>query len=376
MKEETVLLLGGTSLIGCEIAVGILGHTDAHVIVSGRNEAAVGKLSAELAGLRRSFITLDAHDAAGLVRACRDAGLVINCVGPYDLAGAEIAETALRAGASYIDFAYEQIHYRKCQALDGLARQMGLFMVVGAGMISGSTTLFIEDALGKIPGIKEIEVFYVEGPWHDEKSGFGSIISGSLEAASPRESLRGSRLEPFKIGSATRRDSASGETGVMDGLQIPTVDDIHFASRWNGPESIKTYLAMDVRTPEIIFSLIRVLRPDRNPAMYRLFCGVARNMIKTGYARQRKQGISRKPTMKMTARTATKEYTRTVRFSDERNATSFLPILLARKWRSHGIEAKGLLNVTDVMDLPCVLGELKTIGRTLDAGEWRPGIRS
>ena len=108
LEIGTVLVLGAYGLAGREIVDSLLAKTDLAVIASGRNVEKLEALTARLAHTRLSTRLLDAYDAGALAKACSEADLVINAVGPYAVGGAEIARTVLDSGLPYVDFANEQ----------------------------------------------------------------------------------------------------------------------------------------------------------------------------------------------------------------------------------------------------------------------------
>jgi hypothetical protein len=361
-ETRTILILGACSHIGRMILNGLLSHTKNKIVATGRDRSKLERLMEITREPRCVVQYLDAYDFPNLRKQLAGVSVVVNCVGPYDLKGAEIAETVLASGASYIDYAYEQIHYKKCLMLDSLARAKNQFLLVGAGMTSGLTTLFIKDILSKIPQAREIDFFHAEGSLADPSSGWASILSGALEASRPCESFTGSTLKPFSIGSVTKKELMPPPFNTVEGLLVPTIDDLVVAARKMPLCSVKTYFAMGVPSPRLLFTLLRITKPLSNALMYRVFSRVARNMIKKSYQRQRQEGMKQKPVMKITVKTETERAVKFVHYNDDRNATSFLPVLFLKKWSCDGIALKGLINILDVMELDFVIQDLKTIG--------------
>ncbi len=364
MKDK-ILILGAYSSIGKDILTGILKHTNKSVIATGRNREKLDNLSENIKNKRCYFRLLDANDPAELAKTCKEAALAVNCIGPYALNGAGIAETILRSECSYIDFAYEQSHYKKCIPLDSLARQKKQFMIVGAGMASGLSSLFIKDIMKKIPGVKKIDFFYLEGSLKDPETGFGSLISGALEASVKCESYHDARLNPFIIGHEKRKMTVP-EGAETEGLTVPTIDDLVAYSKKTGLESIKTHFAMDISTPPFIFSLLRLTNPLKNKFMYKILSQITRDTLKKSYMLQKKKNINRQPVIIISVDTGNNKFRKIMSFDEKRNATSYLPVILVKKWCEKGINNKGLIHVSDILDLGAVLKELEKFGWKLE----------
>ncbi|MHC4493626.1 MAG: saccharopine dehydrogenase NADP-binding domain-containing protein, partial [Planctomycetota bacterium] len=177
----TVLVLGAYGLAGREIVAGLLAKTDLRVIASGRNTQKLEALTQRLAHPRLSTRPLDAYDAEALAKACGDADVVINAVGPYTQGGAEIARTVLEAKCPYVDFANEQTHYRRLESLDALARRREVLLLTGAGLVPGLSTLIVLHAAEQLPDAQEVDVCYAQGRAPDEESGLGSALGGVVE---------------------------------------------------------------------------------------------------------------------------------------------------------------------------------------------------
>ncbi|MDJ0548233.1 MAG: saccharopine dehydrogenase NADP-binding domain-containing protein, partial [Microcystis sp. M49637_WE12] len=75
--EKTVLILGGTGRIGQSVALDIINHTAAKIIITGRKEKAIKLLP------RMQFLALDLEEIDKLRQAIKNSDLVIHCAGPF-----------------------------------------------------------------------------------------------------------------------------------------------------------------------------------------------------------------------------------------------------------------------------------------------------
>ncbi|MDQ1255987.1 MAG: hypothetical protein QG656_582, partial [Candidatus Hydrogenedentes bacterium] len=154
--RKTVLLLGAYGLAGSAIAHGLLAETDARLLLTGRDAAKLSALANQLGSSRVETRILDAFDAPALRGVCDHADLAINAVGPYAAGGADIARTVVESGTSYIDFANEQVHYRRLESLDARARERGVMLLTAAGAVPGVSTLVALHAARQLPETDEL----------------------------------------------------------------------------------------------------------------------------------------------------------------------------------------------------------------------------
>ena len=104
MRSE-VLILGGYGTTGAVLAELLLGHSDATVVLAGRDLGRAERAAAELGPRFQGRVTArvaDAADPASLDRALDGVGLVAVAASVLDHAGA-VAGAALHAGADYFD---------------------------------------------------------------------------------------------------------------------------------------------------------------------------------------------------------------------------------------------------------------------------------
>jgi short subunit dehydrogenase-like uncharacterized protein len=108
-----------------------LGRRGVEHVLSGRDPAKLEPLGAER-GVAVRAVTLD--DESGLRELLRDAGVVINCAGPFTLAGDALVRAAIDTGTHYVDSTGEQPFLRKVFESHGArAEQAGVALVPSVG---------------------------------------------------------------------------------------------------------------------------------------------------------------------------------------------------------------------------------------------------
>lgn len=117
------------------------------VVLSGRNEATVSKLAAELGLEYRVF---DLEDATAIDRGLAEIAVLLNCAGPFMRTAAPLIQASIRNGVHYLDTAAELDSYRLAEELDGQAKAVGVMLVPGG---CGSVAM-----LGSLAGVAAARV--------------------------------------------------------------------------------------------------------------------------------------------------------------------------------------------------------------------------
>jgi hypothetical protein len=117
---------------------------------------------------------------------------------PGDDAG---ARAAIEAGASYVDFASEEAHYKRLKELDAMAHHKGLFLLTGAGVVPGFSAVLAMRGVAHLPAADSLEIIYAQGRMAVADGGLGSLMTGVLEAG----------LAPVMLGDGTRVPVRLGE---------------------------------------------------------------------------------------------------------------------------------------------------------------------
>lgn len=165
MARPTIVILGGYGNTGRALAPLLLEHTDASLVLCGRNVEKAKREAATLnersPGGRVSGTAADAADRASLLRAFSGATLVV-AASSTSAQAPNVVEAALEAGVDYLDPQYST---HKLEVLRALAPR-----IVAAGKC------FITDA-GFHPGLPAVLVRYANGRIEDlRRARVGSVI--------------------------------------------------------------------------------------------------------------------------------------------------------------------------------------------------------
>jgi short subunit dehydrogenase-like uncharacterized protein len=126
----TIVLYGATGYTG-RLTAGELVRRGLDHVLSGRNEEALARLAAEHGG-RAQAASLD--DEPALRRLLADADVVINCAGPFTLAGDSLVRAAVETRTHYVDSTGEQSFIRMVFERHGAAAERaGVALVPALG---------------------------------------------------------------------------------------------------------------------------------------------------------------------------------------------------------------------------------------------------
>jgi short subunit dehydrogenase-like uncharacterized protein len=130
VRAVSVVLYGASGYTGRLVGEELVRRGVEHVL-SGRDPAKLDPLGAER-GVPVSAVTLD--DESGLRELLRDARVVINCAGPFTLAGDALVRAAIDTGTHYVDSTGEQPFIRMVFERHGArAEQAGVALVPAVG---------------------------------------------------------------------------------------------------------------------------------------------------------------------------------------------------------------------------------------------------
>jgi hypothetical protein len=335
-RERTALVLGAYGLVGREVTRGLLSRTDLPVIAAGRRRAKLDEIEAESRTTRLRTVAIDTTDLDAVRGACARAGLVINCVGPYAIGGAEIARAAIESNASCIDFANEQIHYLRMCELDAAAKERGLFALTAAGLIPGISTLLMLRAAELLPGAEMMESFYAEGRRPDAEAGLGSLMSGVIESGFQPKAYADGGFVSFRIGSSAKYVDLPEPFGRTYTLAVPGIDILIVPGRIP-LRRIQTSFGM-VKPPPGFFALTRMLKPHKHPNVYSLLKHVVSTMNNVEYQHALKKGMGPEGVLKITAQRKDQYVSLHVIVPNGGIGAAVMPVAAAGMWEEGCIE--------------------------------------
>ncbi len=155
-----VTVLGGYGIFGGRIAAALATHPGTMVRVVGRDPSAGADVARRIGG---EFRACDLADAASLWRAIEGSQIVIHTAGPFQGNDYRVANLCLEAGAHYLDIADAREFVTGIGALDGAARQRGLFVSSGVSSVPAVTHALICELRPEFRSIDEIQIALTAG---------------------------------------------------------------------------------------------------------------------------------------------------------------------------------------------------------------------
>jgi len=151
---KKVLVLGGQGRIGKSVALDIASHTDADVIVTGRQK----KQNLE-EGLE--FLALDLADTEALRKAIASSDLVIHCAGPFHHRDGRVVELSIEEGVNYLDVSDHRSFYERVVKYRTDAIDKGVTAVLNTGIFPGISNSMVRQGVEGLDSAEKIHLSYV-----------------------------------------------------------------------------------------------------------------------------------------------------------------------------------------------------------------------
>ncbi|RWH81276.1 saccharopine dehydrogenase NADP-binding domain-containing protein [Mesorhizobium sp.] len=125
------------------------------LVLAGRSEAALLKLSAELDVDYRVF---GLNDTATTDKGLADISVLLNCAGPFMRTAEVLMRAAIRNGVHYLDTAAELDSYRLAEILDDEAKAAGIMLMAGGGGSVAMLGSLAGHGVGKVRDPRKIRI--------------------------------------------------------------------------------------------------------------------------------------------------------------------------------------------------------------------------
>jgi saccharopine dehydrogenase (NAD+, L-lysine-forming) len=158
------LVLGGLGGMGQGVARDLMKQEQIKKIILGDINTDIGRLQDKLrASEKISLSKIDVNDHNGLVRAIRDADVVINCAGPFYKTAVVVARAAVEAKVNYIDICddYEATEILFASDIDQAAKAAGITVLTGMGSDPGTNNVIVKWYANQLDRVDEIALFWV-----------------------------------------------------------------------------------------------------------------------------------------------------------------------------------------------------------------------
>lgn len=151
----TVVVLGGYGNFGAIISQHLANSPNLQLVIAGRDKHKAETLATRL-GAKSCCVNSMASELASTLRAL-DANVVINCAGPFQNAGYEVALAAIEAGAHYIDIADGRRFVSDIKTLDSAAKRAGVVVISGASSVPALSSAVIDAHLDRFASLFSID---------------------------------------------------------------------------------------------------------------------------------------------------------------------------------------------------------------------------
>lgn len=155
-----VLIVGGSGRIGSSVAADLVAHTEAQVIITGRN-AVVGNAIASQLGSGVEFLALDLSEKDKLREAIATSQIVIHCAGPFHYRDANVLKTCIENGVNYLDVSDHRSFTRKALNYQAEAEKAGVTAIVNTGIFPGISNSMVRECVEQLDSADRIHLSYV-----------------------------------------------------------------------------------------------------------------------------------------------------------------------------------------------------------------------
>ncbi len=159
------LVLGGTGGMGQGVARDLIKQEQIGKVILGDINVDKSRVQSKLMSSPKVSLTkIDVTDHGGLVSACRDADVVINCAGPFYKTAVGVARAAVEAKVNYIDICddYEAVPVLfSSDDIDNAAKEAGVTILTGMGSDPGTNNVLVKWYADRLDRVDEVHLFWV-----------------------------------------------------------------------------------------------------------------------------------------------------------------------------------------------------------------------
>ncbi len=159
-----VLIIGGTGTMAQGVARDLIKKERVKKVVLGDINTDPNRVQEKLRSSEKvSLLRTDVNDHVGLVKAIREADVVINCAGPFYKTAVAVARAAVEAKVNYIDICddYEATEILFHSDIDELAKKAGITVLTGMGSDPGTNNVIVKYYANQLDQVEEVRLFWV-----------------------------------------------------------------------------------------------------------------------------------------------------------------------------------------------------------------------
>lgn len=156
---QRVLILGGRGRIGSSVALDLVNHTQAQIIITGKQDEPgwVNPLPSD----RTQFLQIDLVNHTKLSQAIAQADLVIHCAGPFHYRDEIVLKYCIEHQVNYLDVSDSAVFTRKILKCHPLAVTAGITAVINSGIFPGISNSMVRQGVEQFEGLDQIHLSYV-----------------------------------------------------------------------------------------------------------------------------------------------------------------------------------------------------------------------
>lgn len=151
--SDRVLIIGGTGRIGSSIAQDLAGHTDAQIVVTGRQTPS--------SPIPYTFFPLDLAERDRLKEAIQGCRLVIHCAGPFHYRDGRVLATCIECGVDYLDVSDCRSFAEKAIEYSDRAAAAGVTAILHTGVFPGISNSMARLGVEQLDKPEAIYLYYV-----------------------------------------------------------------------------------------------------------------------------------------------------------------------------------------------------------------------
>jgi lysine 6-dehydrogenase len=159
------LVLGGTGGMGQGVARDLIKQEEIRKVILGDINVDQNRVQSKLmSNPKVRLARIDVTDHAGLVAACSNADVVINCAGPFYKTAVGVARAAVEARVDYIDICddYEAVPVLfSSKDIDNAAKEAGVTILTGMGSDPGTNNILVKWYANQLDSVDEVRLFWV-----------------------------------------------------------------------------------------------------------------------------------------------------------------------------------------------------------------------
>ncbi|WP_404787806.1 saccharopine dehydrogenase family protein [Altericista sp. CCNU0014] len=159
--QSKVLILGGRGRIGTSVALDLLTHTQAQVVVTGRSTATATSPLLEQFSDRLQYLPLDLADESSLSAAISPVDLVVHCAGPFRQRTTAALKTCIAEGVNYVDVSDDRVFTQAALENASSAEAAGVTAIINTGVFPGISNSMVRQGIEQLEAPEEIQIKYV-----------------------------------------------------------------------------------------------------------------------------------------------------------------------------------------------------------------------